>query len=636
MGLYHRTYPPRGRVNFDGGLNNKYERSLILDNESPDCLNVSFENGAVASRQGYAKLNATAIGSFVGDGLYTRRTRTGGETMIAFAGGSAWTWDSTTFTTIGSAQSVFTAGVRVATTQYENHMFIGNGGVIPYKWNGTDFTRHGVYPPTTTATVATAATGQVLSAAGTYMYKVTFVNTQLVESDLGPAVTFNTASSHNALLTSIPVAPQSWGVSSRYIYRTVNGGSAYKRLATLSDNTTTTYEDGIADADLGAAAPTDNGVPPKYSTCAYLQNRLWVNDPDNPNLVWYSDSGEPYTFGSTNFVKIGDDAGDTVVGLWVYENSVVVGCKNSIHIIYLVDPDDETTWKPVRITSDYGTRSPFCFLQFDNSLVFAAMQNDKFVGFAAISGSAVEPQSTLLTVGAMGSFLKTERIEPEMFDVQEAYVGNISGIVFKNKAYITVTDGSGNTTNNRIHQADFSISNLTKKQKESWVPWSGFSAAQFTIYDGKLYFISSTAIGRVYQMEGGLYTDDNSAIDSYFWTKEFSGDVDEYNLTKDFRWANVLVEKLGAYYMDLIYRVDSDSAMGTTVQISLDPGGSIWGVIVWGEDPWGGGATQEDKKVYLATARGKRIQFRFSNQETANQRFKVHGMNFTYIVRGVR
>jgi hypothetical protein len=137
-------------------------------------------------------------------------------------------------------------------------------------------------------------------------------------------------------------------------------------------------------------------------------------------------------------------------------------------------------------------------------------------------------------------------------------------------------------------------------------------------------------------MEDSTYADDSSAIDAYFWTKEFSGQADEYNVTKDFRWANVLVEKLGVYYMDLGYRVDSDSSDGTTTQISLDPGGSVWGVLVWGSGTWGGGASQEDKKVYLAGVRGKRIQFMFSNQATASQRFKVHGLNFTYIVRGVR
>ena len=638
MSRNFHVYPRQGRIAFDGGLNNKYERSLILDNESPDCGNVTFDNGAVASREGYAKLNATAIGSFIGDGLYTRRTRTGGETMVAFAGGTAWTLNTNTFVTIGSAQSVFTAGVRVASTQYENHLFAGNGGVIPYKWNGTDWTRHGVYPPTTTMTAASAATGAVLVSGSSYTYKVVFVNSQLAESDVGPATTHVVAvnSMGNVALTSIPTAAQSWGVFHRRIYRTEAGGSTYKRLITLEDNTTTTYEDAIPDASLGAAAPTDNGVPPMYSTCTYLRDRLWVNDPSNPNIVNYSEAGEPYTFPSTNFKPIGDDAGDTVVGLAVYENNIVVGCKNSIHLIYMPTPADDTTWKTIRITSDFGVAGAHGFFTMDGRLVFPAMRESKFVGYAAISGSSVEPQATLLTVGAMGSQLLTDRIEPSMLEVQDALAPATSSIVFQNKAYTTIAHGSGATVNNRIYQVDFSRSRIKSGQKESWVPWTGFSAAQFTIYSGGLYFISSNAVGFVYEMEDGLFADSGAAIDSYFWTKEFSGNENEYNVTKDFRWANILVEKVGSYYMDVAYRVDSDSSAGTTVQVSLDPGGSVWGVLVWGVGLWGGGSSQEDKKVYLAGVRGKRIQFMFSNQNTVNQRFKVHGLNFTYIVRGVR
>ncbi len=123
---------------------------------------------------------------------------------------------------------------------------------------------------------------------------------------------------------------------------------------------------------------------------------------------------------------------------------------------------------------------------------------------------------------------------------------------------------------------------------------------------------------------------------SYLSTKEFSGFDDEVNYNKDFRYANILVEKLGDYNMNLTYKTDSDSGSGTSVQVNLNPGGSLWGTMTWGTDLWGGGVTQEDKRVYLGTLRGKRIQFKFSNQNAVNQRFKVHGLNFAYNIKGYR
>ncbi len=632
MSQFRRIYPKSGRILLDGGQNSKFERSIIEDNESPDCANVIFTNGAVETREGAQKLNTTAIGSFVFDGLYTRRTNTGSETMVAFAGGSAWQLAGTTFSTIASAQSVFTTGARVATAQYENHLFIGNGGVIPYKYNGTDFTRHGVYPPVTTHSVATGAAG---NPNGAYQYKITFVNTQSVESDVGPVNSTITVASTRVELTNIPTGAQSWGVSARNLYRTEAGGSTFKRLATISDNATTTYSDNIADASLGTTAPTDNGVPPLYSTIVYHQNRLFMNDPSNPNFVWFTNLGEPYTVASTNFLQIGDATSDLVKSLAVYDNSVLVLCEKSAWLIYMQDTDT-SNWSVVKVKSPYGSKSPFCLLDYNNKLLFPAVENGKFVGFAAVSGDTVEPSTTLLTVSSAGSLLKSDRIEPQMFQVQETYLGNISGVIYQSRAYITVTHGSGNTTNNRIWVMDFSISNLSKNQKESWVPWTGLSAAQFTIYAGTLYYGSSTANGFVYELESGEYNDDGTAINSYFWTKEFSGYDNEVNFFKDFRYANILVEKPGDYYMNVTFRVDSDSGDGDTDTIDLTPGGNLWGVLEWGTDEWGGGVSQQDVRFDLGTSRGKRIQFKFSNQNAVDQRFKVHGLNYAYNLKGLR
>ncbi len=57
-------------------------------------------------------------------------------------------------------------------------------------------------------------------------------------------------------LTAIPIGGAL--VTARKLYRTQAGGSAYLLLATIADNTTTTYTDNIADSALGAAAPSVN------------------------------------------------------------------------------------------------------------------------------------------------------------------------------------------------------------------------------------------------------------------------------------------------------------------------------------------------------------------------------------------
>lgn len=631
MNNFRRTYPDNGPIFLDGGLNNKFERSIIADNESPDCMNVVFSNGAAETRLGTLKLNTAAIGSFVGDGLYVRRARDNSETMCAFAGGTMWTLQGTSFTAVASSTSLFTAGVRVGAAQAENYLFHGNGGTIPYKWNGTEYTRHGVYPPTTTSTVASQATGLLT---GDYRWKVTAVNSNSVESDVGPATATFTAASATARVT-LPTFAVSYGVNARRLYRTEVGASVFKRVAEIANNTATTYDDNIPDASLGVVAPTDNGVPPKYNAIIFHQGRLFMNDLDNPNLVWWSEIGDPFTVASTNNKIIGDNTSDLVKGFAIHNDSLVVICENSIDLGYMPDTDD-TTWKWVKTKSPYGSKSPYAPINVKNAVFFPAVQNTKFVGFANLDGESVTPSTSLLTVQKVGSDLVSDRIEPDMFNVQESYLGNISAIVFKNKAYIALTYGANQTTNNRFYVYDFSISNLTKDQKEAWVPNNGVSPAQFAIYGGKLYFISATANGFVYQMEYGVYSDDGVAINSYFYTKEFSGSKQDYNAQKDFRYADILVDMAGDYYMEVSYRTNSDVGSGNANQIYLNPGGGLWGSLIWGFGVWGGGSAQKKFRFPLGKARGERIQLKFSNKNTVNQRFKVHRMNLIYNWKGER
>ena len=628
-----RRYPQKGRLSFDGGLNNEFERALIQDNESPSCANVVFSDGAVATREGVSKFNTAPVGSYVCDGLYVRHDNDGGQTMVAWYNGTLYQMAVTTFSTVPSAQSIYSAGASVYSAEYENYIFFGNGSQTPYKYGGDShsFTRHGVHAATTTMTVATAGTGSVLT--GGYRYAMTYINSGLVESDISPVTATLTAAAENIALSNIPVAPASFGVNSRYLYRTEAGGSSYKRLATINDNTTTTYEDGIADAALGTAAPTDNGVPPNYSSIVYHQGRLFCIDPAT-NLVKYSEIGNPYVFKSTSFIRIGDNSFDIPKALAVYDNSIVVFCAVNPWMIYM-SSTDPTDWNGIRVKANYGTKSPFGIFPFNNQLMFPAVENDKFIGFAAIAGQTINPDVSLLTSAAIVSDMRSNKISQDMDLVQSGYLNMINSTIYKNKAYISVTYGEGLTTNNRIYCFDFSTTRV-KQQKDSWVPYTGLNPGRFTVYNGNLYYSSSTATGFVYKMESGSYNDDGAAIDSYYWSKEFTGVSGEENIFKDFRYAQLFYEKSGDWFMNFGVRIDSDTGGADNIQVDLNPGGSLWGSMRWDIDSWGGGAAQGEDRVFLAPRKGKRIQFKFSNQNTVGQKFKVLGMNFVYNNKGFR
>jgi hypothetical protein len=79
----------------------------------------------------------------------------------------------------------------------------------------------------------------------------------LADASLGAnAPTSNANTANTVPLTSIPTGIT--GVTDRKLYRTAAGGSQLKLLATIANNTATTYTDTIADGSLGANAPTTN------------------------------------------------------------------------------------------------------------------------------------------------------------------------------------------------------------------------------------------------------------------------------------------------------------------------------------------------------------------------------------------
>ncbi|MBS1198154.1 MAG: hypothetical protein H6R18_1939 [Proteobacteria bacterium] len=112
-------------------------------------------------------------------------------------------------------------------------------------------------PAPLAALVSPAAAGNVDN--GTHRYLVVFVTaTGKTQAGTPSAVVtvVNKTINGKVALTDIPLGGSA--VTAREIYRTVANGSAYLLLATLADNSTTVYTDNIADASLGAGAPSVN------------------------------------------------------------------------------------------------------------------------------------------------------------------------------------------------------------------------------------------------------------------------------------------------------------------------------------------------------------------------------------------
>ena len=108
--------------------------------------------------------------------------------------------------------------------------------------------------PPSAAPAGTAVTGTGLGIGG-YAYVYTFASPD-GESLPSPAGSVTTTSGNQKVTVgSISVGPT--GTTARKLYRTVvGGGTAYKLVVSIADNSTTSYTDTTPDASLGVAVPT--------------------------------------------------------------------------------------------------------------------------------------------------------------------------------------------------------------------------------------------------------------------------------------------------------------------------------------------------------------------------------------------
>ncbi|HEV8059961.1 MAG TPA: hypothetical protein VGP68_08810, partial [Gemmataceae bacterium] len=167
------------------------------------------------------------------------------------------------------------------------------GGSYQLAWGGqsTPF----VLDPTGTLTAADS--GSAGNPNGSYKYTVTFLNYNALgvigETKVSSEATV-TVTNHSINLTGIPTAAAGQGCIARRIYRTAGGGGTgtEKLMATIWDNSTTTYTDNIADGSLGANQPTANttGIP-YNATATQLQAILQGLQPIAPNNTVVTGSG---------------------------------------------------------------------------------------------------------------------------------------------------------------------------------------------------------------------------------------------------------------------------------------------------------------------------------------------------------
>jgi len=255
---------------------------------------------------------------------------------------------------------------------------------------------------------------------GKYYYFVTYV-TAIGETDRSNLTSITTTAGNQQVNVTIPVSTDH-RVTGRKIFRTKVGDSAYKSyfLAEITDNTTTTYTDNTADADLTGSMKAgyyqSNSTNPQI-TINGVKSMLISNGQTNIGFR----AGDSLTTGGES-VYIGTDAGTTAS-----ESFKMVGVGNRAFQFIT------TSIKGVAIGYGAGqkttTANYVTYIGHQSGYYQTTGSSNSAFGHLSLSGTSGQSASTSSAFGAWAGY--------KYYGITGTFFGYKSGYSNLNGNYIT-------------------------------------------------------------------------------------------------------------------------------------------------------------------------------------------------------
>lgn len=405
-------------------------------------------------------------------------------------------------------KSALTDGKRWAWVTYKDIAIGTNGSDSPIKWDGESTTTANTDGARTAgdlvadlgAPFAELNTGTDLDASSWYQYRIAYYDgTTYSYSEARSNPILTGSSVHNITLSDIPLGPS--GTTQRIIYRTVGDASkaavladtSFYRVATISDNSTRTYNDAISDATiLSDTAPTwatvsagTDATPPKSRFGVIHKEKLFLaNDPSGitsgKSIIYWSDTLNPdYIDVNTDYELIRPDDGDEITFITNLLGILTIGKTNSIQKIY-TDNSDDSQW----VVSD-----PFTFI---GCVAPYSMAN-------ATTGIIYRGRHGLYMFNGQRPELISDVVTDHIRDALETSIGDMVGAYHDNQYLLAYTSKeTGAADNDRVLILD-TVRNAYAIDL--------INVDSFVVFDsnddfGELYSGSSTTDGKIFAHSG--------------------------------------------------------------------------------------------------------------------------------------
>lgn len=297
---------------------------------------------------------------------------------------------------------------------------VGKGQLLV--WHSSRMYKAGLPAPVAApATQASSTPG-----AGSWTYKVTWTNSNGVESNPSPATSPATtrrevfAPGIATTDTEIPL-PEGYFVTGWNIYRTVTNGTVWLKLAekTLSQ---LSHDDTAADSALGTAVSVDHDEPPqKLQILQVYKNCLVGVETDTPYRIWYSKAGEFEHWPPSNYIDCRSQENSRIEGLAVLFDTLVTLLYDSIwHVT-----GSPGSFSARRMVDDIGSASWRTVVNINNQIHFLSSTR----GFHAWNGmQAIQTGHNILSTILAIDPDDLEAAHSAHWRAEHMYVTAIAGI----------------------------------------------------------------------------------------------------------------------------------------------------------------------------------------------------------------
>lgn len=366
-------------------------------------------------------------------------------------------------------------------------------------------------------------------------------------------------------------------------------------------------------ADLG-------GDPSVTKYIALHKNYLFIaGNSTYPSRLWYCDLDTPETWGANSFFDVNTDDGQSITGLQVTLDALIIYKDYNIYLLYGDTPtytDGLTLWRIKQASTDTGAVNQGCISTVGKNLVYLSRNK----GVQTFGGGVTTAE---VKFDSLASATLSRDITPTIKSLNESRFSQAEAINFDYK-YILSVPNNASTTNNLNLVFDYATGD--------WLLWD-IPANCWTVFRSSgvdiLYF-GSVSTGKIYRYTPTTYSDNGTAINAYYKTKDLNlgSSVND----KIFRKYYLTTNKSTDFVTTVDYEVDFGDSTGEDT-VSAKASDSLWGTMVWGTDTWGGATVSTTKKSM--NKRGKFINYKFSNN-TLGENMIIRDFTQYFRIRGAR